>query len=105
MDVVVTKHAVQRYRERLFDYSSSDEEIEELLIMVARHGKRVLNRPSSFGDCFEVKHKDISIVLVNDHQDSIVLTCLGDRGYRKWIKSQDTYIKVCGRVLYPITGT
>jgi len=101
MDILVTKHAIRRYRERLFDYSSSDKQIENLLVKVAKEGKQVGARPGSSGDCFEVKHNDLSIVLAIDTQHSAVLTCLGNSGYRKWVKNQDKYDRLLGRILYP----
>jgi len=102
MDVLVTKHAIHRFRERLFDYSSSEKEIEIQLIKVAEEGKQVYDRPSSSKECFEVKYKDLSIVLVKKRQHIVVLTCLGNSSYRKWVKHQTRYNRLSGRILYPV---
>lgn len=101
MVVQVTRHAIKRYRERMFDYSSSEESIKVVLIQAALQGKRVQMRPSAWGKCVETKYNGFSVVL-NYHDDQItVVTCLGGKCYRKWIKSQDSYSRVRGRVLHP----
>lgn len=100
MYINVTKHAVKRYRERLFDYKSSEEKIKDLLKEVASKGKQIDWRPSTWGNCIEVKYRGISIVLVNDRDRKTIITCLGELGYRKWVKRQD-HIRIKGRILYP----
>ena len=100
MDTNVTKHAIRRYRERLFDYKSSNEKIQKTLVEIASHGKRIHLRPDSLGRCYEVDYKGISIVLVFDNEHSAtVVTCLGSDKYRKWVKHQDIR-KIPGRILY-----
>lgn len=103
MEVYVTKHAIQRYRQRLFDFTSSSSSIETILKEIAQKGKATKFRISSWDNCLEVKYKGISIVTVNDLRRIVVVTCLGDICYRKWIKCQDHYIR--GRVLHPLLKT
>lgn len=100
MEINVTKHAVKRYRERLFDYTSSKQKISSLLIEIACKGQKVYSRPSTQGSCFEIKYRGISIVLVKNQTDAVIITCLGDDSYRKWVKHQDDNMKIAGRVLY-----
>lgn len=101
MDIHVSKHAIKRYRERLFDYSSSDAIIESQLIEIACRGKQDDARPATLGNCYEVAYKGVSIVLViDDRNNATILTCLGNANYRKWIKQKEPlFIK--GRMLYP----
>lgn len=100
MNINVTQHAIKRYRERLFDYSSSKETVSSLLKEIACNGKQICSRPSSCGTCVEIKYKGVSIVAIKDNDTTVITTCLGDFSYRKWIKSKDTYPRVRGRVLY-----
>ncbi|OPX84815.1 MAG: hypothetical protein A4E53_03707 [Pelotomaculum sp. PtaB.Bin104] len=100
MRVDVSKHAINRYRERLFDFKSSDEIIENLLREIASRGKRVKARPVTLGDCYEVTHKGVSIVLViDDESKATILTCLGNAYYRKWVKRQNM-LRIPGRTLH-----
>ncbi|WP_276619831.1 hypothetical protein [Syntrophomonas wolfei] len=99
MNLIVTHHAIKRYRERLFDYTSSKEKVKNLLIEIAYKGKNIQTRPCIQGECYEVKYKGISLVLVKNGTNSIIITCLGEVSYRKWIKHQDEYM-IAGRVLY-----
>jgi hypothetical protein len=94
MTVLVTKHAVKRYRERLFDYSSSDERIKQLLAEISAKGKMNCVRPDSQHNCFEVEYRGISVVLLDKEDRLVVITCLGDCKYRKWIKHKEARLKV-----------
>ncbi len=95
MEICVTKHSIQRYRERLFDYSSSDEKIGQFLRKIALQGKLVCLRPNNWNNCFELKHKGISIVLLTSKDKAVVLTCLGDSRYRKWVKRSTLNKRLC----------
>lgn len=99
-DIHVSKHAVKRYRQRLFDYRSTDEEIKKLLKEIAQKGKRLFTRPSTRGTCVEVKFKGLSVVLFTDVSTSVITTFLGDDSYRKWVKKQEN-MAINGRILYP----
>lgn len=98
-NISISKHAIKRYRQRLFNYRSTDEEIKQLLNEIVRKGKRTFLRPSSFGTCIEVEYKGLSIVLLTDKDHSVVITCLGDKTYRKWVKTKET-LKLRGRILH-----
>ncbi|OPX94700.1 MAG: hypothetical protein A4E53_00022 [Pelotomaculum sp. PtaB.Bin104] len=100
MDIHVSKHAIKRYRERLFDFRSSDEIIEKLLRDIAFRGRRIESRPAASGKCYEVIRRGISIVLViDDESNATILTCLGNEYYRKWLKHQDM-LRIPGRILF-----
>lgn len=100
MQISVTKHAIERYRQRFFDFTKFDAEIEILLKEVARKGKKVERRPVATGECIEVRYQGISVVILNQKDETVIVTCLGDTLYRKWIKNKDKK-SICGRLLYP----
>lgn len=89
MDIRVSKHAIKRYRERLFDFTSSTEKVIRILKEIALQGKRIAVKPACSDDCFEVAYKGISIVLAQRKDRCIVITCLGEPAYRRWIKHQE----------------
>ncbi len=94
MTVLVTKHAIKRYRERLFDYSSSSESISQVLQEIAAKGRPVCLRPNTDDNCFEIKYRGISVVLLKKRNDVIVVTCLGDSKYRNWLKQKEANSRV-----------
>ncbi|CFX46787.1 Uncharacterized [Syntrophomonas zehnderi OL-4] len=100
MNIVVTKHAIKRYRQRMFDYYTPNENIVKLLQNIVRYGKKVYFRPSSRGYCFEVTHKGISVVVIYETKGVTIITCLGDKTYRNWVKNKEN--KTCyNRLHYP----
>lgn len=101
MRIKVTKHAIERYRERLCDYSSSNEQIIKVLSEIACKGRGIATRPSAYGQCMEIKCKGISIVLALNGDNAAILTCLGDNAYRKWVKHQSLPGFIRGRILFP----
>lgn len=88
MEIEVTKHAVKRYRDRMFDHTSSKEAIIKYLEEIARKGTRIQTRLGKWGRCVEVKYQGVSIVVVLQTDKTVVITCLGSTNYRKWIKRQ-----------------
>lgn len=99
MSIIVTKHAIKRYRERLFSYSLSDNHIINKLEEIANKGTMVGARPNDQNTCFEIKYKGVSIVVVNEGSNRTVLTCLGEDSYRKWVKSKGLHDKLSQRLL------
>ncbi len=59
MTMQVTKHAIKRYRERLFDFSSSDERKKQLLTEISAKGKMNCVLPDSQYNCSEVEYRGI----------------------------------------------
>ena len=88
MDVVVSQHAIKRYRKRTFDFNQSDEEVEAMLARVVQKGEILSRRP---GDVWELKYRDIYVVADIDNESNkvTVITCLGDRLYRSWAKKKE----------------
>lgn len=100
MKIIVTNHAIERYRQRFFDFSKLNGEIRILLKEVAQKGKYIEIRPVADGKCLEVRYKGISIVIVQKKNRIVIITCLGNMSYRKWMKNQEKN-KINGRLLYP----
>lgn len=86
MDVFVTRHAIERYRQRLFDFKASDEAISEILKEIALKGKDIGIRRDHRNNCLEKKYKGVSIVSMHNQTKIVVLTCLGETSYRNWVK-------------------
>lgn len=101
MKIKVTKHAIERYRERTFNQYLNDQEVERILRDIASSGKQVRSRFIGSGNCMEVMGKGIFIVLVHEGNLATVITCLGDEKYRRWVKSQDSFLRLPGRLIYP----
>lgn len=90
MQVIVTKHAIKRFRERVFQYSSSDKEIYKNLKEIAVRGKFIRNRFSRQRVCLEIRYRGISIVAIEKDNCLIIVTCLGEASYRRWVKVNET---------------
>lgn len=100
MLIKVTKHAIKRYRERLFDYSSSDREIISKLKLIAKRGRLIALKPNDMDNCIEIKYEGISIVAVQQQHELVIITCLGQDNYRKWIKSKGLCTHVSQRLRF-----
>lgn len=99
MPVIVTKHAIKRYRERLFNYSLNDNDVADKLKEIADKGAKVGNRLYCQNTCFEIKYQGVSIVVIYESECKIVLTCLGEGAYRRWIKTKGMKDKLSQRLL------
>ncbi|MEN6326775.1 MAG: hypothetical protein ABFD18_11295 [Syntrophomonas sp.] len=101
IEVIISKHAIKRYRERTFDYSSPKNAIINRLEEVAIKGREVRIRPSGLEKCTELYFQGIFVVIMEESNKVTVITCLGGSSYRKWVKNQTAYTKVRGRTLFP----
>jgi len=86
MKIIVTNHAINRYRERMFDYNSPVERVINILEEIVQKGKPVCNKPNTKDNCYEIKYRGISVVQIAEGDRIFVITCLGDHCYRKWVK-------------------
>lgn len=84
MEIIVTKHAVDRYIERTFDDSQNLDKIKRNLELAARYGKIIAERK----DGWIVAHRDVEIIVVPQGNAKVVVTCLGSQRYQKWSKVQ-----------------
>lgn len=99
MRVEVTQHAIKRYRERLFDQSSPDKVVIRILGDIADKGRIIRHRLDNRNTCLEIKYKGVSIVVVEEPGKRIVITCLGEACYRRWIKTKGMREKSSQRIL------
>ena len=100
MKVYISEHAINRCRERLFDFTSCKKAIIDQLREAAIEGQEIRMRPSSLGNCVELCFRDIFIVVLKNHDKLTVITCLGNSSYRKWVKNQQIHVKLRGRILF-----
>jgi len=100
MKVCISNHAIMRCRERLFDYTSCEKTIIDRLKVAAIKGRKICMRPSSLGNCIEMYFEGIFIVVMKNSDKLTVITCLGNTRYRKWVKNQEMYMNVRGRILF-----
>lgn len=82
MEVLITKHAVQRYYERSGRKVNSEKEAVGMLRAAAKYGKRVAQKA---GNAFELVYQGLHIVVIhNSDTELTVVTCLGNSKYRNW---------------------
>jgi len=79
----VTDHAADQYRERVLQFTGADMtvlEIKALLADVVTLGNRIRKLPGHA----EYQHDGLSVTVVRDGADLVVLTFNGDRAWRTW---------------------
>lgn len=81
MEVKVTKHAIQRYRERSGRKATDTKEIAAALKATALRGKTVGHK---VGGAHEIKYQGLHIIAINKDNVITILTCLGNSRYRNW---------------------
>lgn len=83
-EIIVSNHAVERFRQRCFSYYDwPEEKIRKKLITIARKGKVTKKCP---GNAYEVVFEDMIIRTTLSNGQLIVITCLGPRAYRDWYR-------------------
>lgn len=82
MLINVSSHSVDQYRNKMFDFISTDEEIRDILAEVVRKGAKIHNRPQA---C-EIKYRKLSVVAKIFPNEIVVVTFLGDERYCKWFR-------------------
>jgi len=87
MNVAVTHHAVEQFKNRVYaSRNFKDEEIRKKLELTARRGKTIARRP---GNALEKCFENIHVVTMKQGNTVVVLTCLGDRQYRYWSRAKE----------------
>lgn len=83
-NIVVTKHAIKKYRERSFNWNMSDQEAKEDLIRFVERGKVVQDCP---GGAVKIKC-DNQFIVASIHDNCVyVITYLGDGFCRWWFRN------------------
>ncbi|WP_157049117.1 hypothetical protein [Syntrophomonas palmitatica] len=84
----VTNHAIKQYKEKFRKYDLTDNEALKALLMIAKRGSVVTTRP---GDCWEIRYNGMSVVATLDNDTILVITFLGDKNYRHWVRKTEIY--------------
>lgn len=90
MQVIVTKHAIDQARTRVWGLEDTPApEITALLTDVAEKGRKTRNCPGSQKN-IEVEYNDIYVVVRDDPRngDKVVVTTLGDSQYHHWLRTE-----------------
>lgn len=82
MLINVSTHSVEQYRNKMLDFTSSDERIRDILAEIIRKGAKIHNRPQA---C-EIKYRKLSVVAKIFPNEIVVVTFLGDERYRSWYR-------------------
>jgi len=92
--IIVTPHALMRYRQRVED-CSTDEEITAFLTAAVLHGKVVHTKIGHKGNPqYVLKHMGIEILAAKEKNNkAVVVTCYGDSSYAKWYRRQNYNIR------------
>ena len=83
VEIIVTKHAIERYIERTISYDLNIKDIQNRLRQAAKSGKRVAKRRDN---AWEVEHQSLIVVVQYDDNIGTVITCLGTKKYRNWCR-------------------
>lgn len=84
MDIIVTNHAIKRFRQRHFKaYDWPEEQIRKTLEAIAKHGEVKKCCP---GKVNEVIFQGLIIRTSCSKNKTIVITFLGNRTYQKWYR-------------------
>lgn len=89
MKIIVTKHAIEQYRKKMFNFDISENEIRGILSSIARNGKQLCKRPTINNPVYEVNYQKLSIVVEYTKKTATVITFLGDRRYQNWARQQE----------------
>jgi hypothetical protein len=89
--IIVTPHAVMRYRQRVEDCSiSTDEEITAFLTAAVKYGRVVHTKIGHKGNPqYVFKYQGIEVLAAKEgNGKAVVVTCYGDSQYARWYRRQ-----------------
>jgi len=83
IEVIVTQHAIQRFKQRTHGYDLSHAEVQNRLRQAVTNGKKTIERRDH---AWEVAGNGLVLVVIFSNAENIatVLTCLGTKRYRNW---------------------
>ena len=93
MQIEVTKHALQTFKQRTWQHELPDEEALKAIQEMVSQGRIVHSRP---GDAYEIRCKDCSFVVRFEKGKTVVITFLGDSFYRRWHRHTETRLRYGG---------
>lgn len=85
MEIIITNHAVEQYRKKMYS-KLGDQEIRRTLEVTAERGTFVAKRP---GGAHSLKYNGLSIVAEKKNNKLIVITFLGNETYSNWSKNKE----------------
>lgn len=91
--VFVTRHAIERFKNRILLWTKeklTDEEIAKKLRRVVQKGHRVCRRP---GGSRMYEYKKLYVAVSCEGKKKIIVTFLGDNEYRNWHQKISKKIK------------
>lgn len=82
MEIRITKHCMERFKERTFDLNLTESELIEII----SRGRIIRTRP---GNAYElethIEGRKHYFAIKKEHSTYTVLTYLGDADYREWV--------------------
>jgi len=94
MEIIVSKHAIDQYRVKMFS-TLSLKEIEKILVAIVRKGKDTGARP---GGARGMQYNGIAIVVKKQEDKTVIITCLGNGAYRGWCRRNEILPRYVARV-------
>lgn len=92
MQIIITQHAIDQYRNKTFGNNElSDEDIRSIIIQIAKKGTKAGRRA---GDrTYKICHQGLAIVAQVLPDKIIVITYLGNPQYQNWYVRQDAKMR------------
>jgi hypothetical protein len=87
--VVVSRHAVDRYRDRILRWEGKDLPYRSVVLLLreaVRRGKRVSRLPGN--NVWQYAYQGLYLAVAHKPGAKVVLTCLGDKEYRLWYRKK-----------------
>ncbi len=88
MEIIVTTHAIEQYQRRSFR-DTTDNNAENLLLMIARRGKKQSRRPPYDEQIYKVSYQGHAIVAKYQDKQITVITYLGNKRYQHWYEKNE----------------
>jgi len=88
MQIIITYHAINQYRQRMQNQMLSDEEISISLKIACTQGRKICKKP---GNGWEIEYQGVYIIALFKKHRITVVTCLGNTQYRNWSRKQEMY--------------
>lgn len=89
MEIVVTAHAIEQYRNKTFtpDAELEDQEICRRITNICKKGTRAGRKAGA--SVYKICYEGLAVVAKVSPNKIIAITYLGDREYQHWYKMQD----------------
>lgn len=85
MEIAITHHAIEQYKERTRDWGMSDEKARKDLALIAERGTIV----RTVGNCNHMVYNGMAIVVAQDKETRVVVTFMGNKKQRAWYNKNE----------------